>query len=99
MAATVVERIKTLKAANELTFDKKIEFKISGRPLPELKIRQTSKDKNKEVNRYFRKNMYELSDWICGCEVTNAFYYFVCLIFSNDILWCKNGVTDLKHLK
>lgn len=43
--------------------------------------------------------MYDLSDWICGCEVSDAFYCFVCLLFSNNSLWCKNGVQNLKHLK
>lgn len=55
MAATVVERIKTLKAANELTFDKKIEFKISVRPLQEFKIRQTSRQKQRSKSLFSQK--------------------------------------------
>lgn len=101
--SAVVETIKKVKTncQNILTFEKRLELKTNGRPLPELQIRQTSKDKNKDVHRNFRRGMYDFSDWICGCEVTNAFYCFVCLIFSNaqDSMWCKNGVTDLKHLK
>lgn len=64
-----------------------------------LKIRQTSKDKNKKVHRNFRGSIYDLSGWICGCEVTNAFFCLQCIRFSNVSLWCKNGVQDLKHLK
>lgn len=99
---SVVQKIKQLKSANELNFTKLVEFKANARPLPELSLRQTSKDKNKEVHRNFRKGMYDLADWICGCEVSNAFYCFVCLLFSkdsSDSLWCKSGVKDLKHLK
>ncbi|KAK9732370.1 hypothetical protein QE152_g12861 [Popillia japonica] len=78
---SVVQKIKQLKSANELNFTKLVEFKANGRPLPELSLRQTSKDKNKEVHRNFRKEMYDLADWICGCEVSNVFYCFVCLLF------------------
>lgn len=99
MSVSVVQTIKDLKTLNSLSFEKRLEIKANGRPLPELQIRQTSKDKKKDVHRNFRKCMYDLSEWICGCEVSNAFYCFVCLIFSNDSLWCKNGITDLKHLK
>lgn len=60
----VVERVKELKIKNELNFGKRLELKESGRPLP------------KDVHYNFRKSMYDLSDWICRCEVNNAFYYF-----------------------
>ena len=43
--------------------------------------------------------MYDLCDWICGCSVRNAFFCYPCLLFSNDAIWAKNGVTDIKHLK
>ena len=43
--------------------------------------------------------MYNLCDWICLCSVRNAFFCYPSLLFSNDAIWAKNGVTDIKHLK
>lgn len=62
---SVVQKVKEFKIRNELNFEKRLELKQSGRPLPDLKIRQTSKDKNKDVHRNFRRSMYDLNDWIC----------------------------------
>ncbi|KAJ8985964.1 hypothetical protein NQ317_010722 [Molorchus minor] len=64
----VVQKIKVLKTINGLNFEKRLEIKENGRPMPELEIRQTSKDRNKEVHRNFRPSMYDLSEWICGCD-------------------------------
>ncbi|KAJ8975935.1 hypothetical protein NQ317_014895 [Molorchus minor] len=46
----VVQKIKELKTINGLYFEKRLEIKGNGRPMPQLQIRQTSKDKNKEVH-------------------------------------------------
>lgn len=55
-----------------MEFGKRLNFKANGH---QLKIRQTSKDKNKEVHRNSRKSMYDFSEWMCGCEETNSFYF------------------------
>ncbi|KAJ8975073.1 hypothetical protein NQ317_011025 [Molorchus minor] len=60
----VVQKVKELKTINGLNFEKRLEIKGNGHPMPQLQIRQTSKDKNKEVHR-----TYDLSEWICGCDV------------------------------
>ncbi|KRT79045.1 hypothetical protein AMK59_8166, partial [Oryctes borbonicus] len=96
---SVIEKIKELRSADKLDFEKRVELKKHGRPLPDLEIKQTSRDKNKEVHRNFRRSLYDLADWICGCDVSNAFYCFVCILFPNDSSWCTTGITDLKHLK
>ncbi|XP_066259796.1 zinc finger MYM-type protein 1-like [Euwallacea similis] len=96
---SVVQLIKKLKSANELNPAGRVEFKANGRPVPELKIRQSSRDKDKEVHRNFRMSMYDLASWMCGCELTDSLYCFVCLLFTDDPLWCVTGVKDLKHLK
>lgn len=56
-----------------------------GRPIPYLKVTQTSKDKCKSVHRYFRNSLYKPCDWIYGCDVTNVLYCFVYLLFLNDL--------------
>ncbi|XP_018565364.1 zinc finger MYM-type protein 1 isoform X1 [Anoplophora glabripennis] len=93
---SVVQNIFKLKSENKFTTEDLVKFKDGGRPKPKMAIKQTSS----KVNRYFRDSMYNLSEWICGCEVRNAFFCFPCLLFGNeDPVWCKIGVTDLKHLK
>ncbi|XP_030759734.1 zinc finger MYM-type protein 1-like [Sitophilus oryzae] len=96
----LVCEIVRLKENDCLNFEKRLECKNTGRPLPELTLKQVTQDKNKSVNRYFKKTMYDLCDFICGCKDRNMFFCFPCLLFSstNDV-WCKTGVTDLKHLK
>ncbi|XP_008273895.1 zinc finger MYM-type protein 1-like [Stegastes partitus] len=42
---------------------------------------------------------YAKHSWLAGCEVSNAFYCFPCLLFqSTEVLWTTTGVRDLKHL-
>lgn len=96
----LVCEIVRLKGNNCLDFEKRLECKEVGRPMPELTLIQVTQDKNKSVNRYFKKTMYDLCDFICGCKDKNMFFCFPCLLFSslNDV-WCKTGVNDLKHLK
>ncbi|CAG9830426.1 unnamed protein product [Diabrotica balteata] len=96
---SVVQNIIFLKNAGKLTYEELLHFKTGGRPKPKMTIKQTSLDKNREVNRYFSNSMYDIAEWICGCEERNAFFCFPCLLFGDDYLWSKTGVIDLKHLK
>ncbi|KAJ8972992.1 hypothetical protein NQ317_009428 [Molorchus minor] len=68
-----LQKIKELKTINGLNFEKRLEIKGNGRPMLQLQIRQTSKDKNKQVHRNFRPSMYDLSEWICGCDLPVPF--------------------------
>lgn len=95
----VVQKILTLKRDGALNYEKRVEMKGYGPPKPKLNLTQTTKDRGKDINRYFKETMYSLCEWICGCEVKNAFFCYPCLLFSEDTLWTKNGVIDLKHLK
>lgn len=86
---------------NRLTFEQKIEIKNSGRPKPDLILTQTTKGKNRDFNRTFKKDIYEKNDWICGCETTNHLFCFPCLLFSRrdtEPAWIKKGIIDLAHL-
>ena len=96
---SVVDEILALKSAGALNYEQWLEKKESGRPKPNMNLQQTTNDRGKDIQRYFRQSMYELCDWICGCSVRNAFFCYPCLLFSNDVIWAKNGVTDIKHLK
>ncbi|XP_069673117.1 zinc finger MYM-type protein 1-like isoform X1 [Periplaneta americana] len=78
----------------------RVRLKELGPPRPELKITQVQKQsKNKtSFTRNFNRAMYNAADWLCGCEVKNAFFCFTCLIMkTNDIGWTVTGVTDLKN--
>lgn len=98
--ASTVQEILQCKISGTLTFEKRLEIKEKGRPKPLLDLKQTTKDRGKVINRYFKPSMYNISDWICGCNVKNAFFCFPCILFcSDDSLWTKTGVTDIKHLK
>lgn len=96
---SVVDEIIALKSAGTLNYERRLEKKESGRPKPNMNLKQTTKDRGKDIQRYFKESMYNLCDWICGCSVRNAFFCYPCLLFSNDAVWAKNGVTDIKHLK
>jgi hypothetical protein len=95
-------KVSDLKKLNftVLSIETKIELKNSGRPVPDLNLVQEQKQyKNKGAfTRRFDKSVYKKTPWICGCEETNAFFCFVCLLFGGDDKWTEEGVCDLKHL-
>jgi hypothetical protein len=95
-------KVSDLKKLNfgVLTLDSKIALKNNGRPLPHLNIVQEQKQyKNKAAfTRRFNKSVYKKTPWICGCEETNAFFCFVCLLFGGDDKWSKEGMNNLKQL-
>ncbi|KAJ8911318.1 hypothetical protein NQ315_017014 [Exocentrus adspersus] len=96
---TRVQEILNLKQHSRLNHERRLELKAHGPPKPKLNLTQQYKDRGKQINRYFKECMYTLCDWICGCDVNNAFFCYPCLLFADDYWWSKNGVTDLKHLK
>ena len=43
-------------------------------------------------------DLYNAAEWLCGCEIKNAFFCFPCLIMqASDNAWTVTGVTDLKN--
>jgi hypothetical protein len=52
-----------------------------------------------ETKMYLKNRVFiKKTPWICGCEETNAFFCFVCLLFGRDDKWTNEGVCHLKHL-
>ncbi|KAG8291298.1 hypothetical protein J6590_108825 [Homalodisca vitripennis] len=100
MAVTVTE-LKELRFSN-LSLERKVEIKVSGKPTPQLNIVHITKGKNRDFKREFNQNVYTRTPWICGCEQRNRFYCFPCLLFSKqtgESNWVKYGVADLSHLQ
>lgn len=83
---------------SRLSFAEKCNVKARGRPTPQLNIIQTSSSRNNTFERKFKADIYSKCDWLCGCEIKNAFFCFPCLLFGGEISWTQTGVVDLKHL-
>lgn len=80
------------------TFADKIEIKRLGRPIPNLKLKQSITSKNRTFNRLFNTDIYSKHLWLCGCDVKNELFCFPCLLFEGEELWTKTGMSDLNHL-
>lgn len=96
-----VNNILDLKSNNSLSHEMKIEIKSIGPHRPELNIQKPEASKNKAFIRKFNTKLYENSEWLCGCNIKNAFFCFTCLLVGGgdcDPAWTSTGVTDLKHL-
>lgn len=99
-AINSVHSVKTIKK-DGLNFQDRLEIKKLGPPRPALNIQQEAFVKGKTVKRHFNTGMYNNADWLCGCNLSNSFFCFVCLLMGSDDCdpaWVKTGVTDLKHL-
>ncbi|VVC30074.1 Ribonuclease H-like domain,HAT, C-terminal dimerisation domain,Domain of unknown function DUF4371 [Cinara cedri] len=82
-----------------LSFEKKMEIKSLGRPLPTLfNLIQESKKGNKIYRRRFNPELFQKYKWLCGCETNVKLFCFPCVCFGGDWSWSKTGVTDLIHL-
>lgn len=92
-----VEHLKN----NVCDFETRLAIKNLGAPRPILNISQPDKNGSRVFNRKFSEKHYDFAKWLCGCDKSNAFFCFVCLLCSPrvDAAWTINGVTDLKHLK
>jgi hypothetical protein len=52
------------------------------------------------LKREFKSDIYEKTNWICGCVDTNRLFCFPCLLFAQgnaEYSWTKTGVNDLGH--
>lgn len=85
---------------SDLSLEAKVEIKNNGRPKPVLNINQTQKGckSRPAFTRKFDINVYDKVLWLCGCDESNAFFCFICLLFGGEENWTKIGVRDLKHL-
>lgn len=98
----VVNQLKE-KCFSRLTFIQKKALIDQGRPCPDLDISTKVKIKktvdNMLCTRHFRKELYNISDWLCGCGVSNKFFCWPCLLFSTKkTVWNNRGYDDLNHL-
>ena len=94
--------VSVISVSTNLTFEKRLELKRLGPPRPNLNIAQVQnacKSKS-SYSRKFNPSLYELADWLCGCEFKNAFFCYTCLVMNvSDPAWTSVGVSDIKHLR
>lgn len=81
-----------------LTYENKLRVKELGRPTPHLNIHQKQQSAKVNRSRKFNPDIYLKNNWLCGCDVKNAFFFFPCVLFGGELSWSKVGVTDLVHL-
>jgi hypothetical protein len=82
-----------------LTHQLRVEIKRLGRPMPELNIHTVEEGRTRNYSRKFNKEIYKKFDWMCGCEIRNKLFCFVCLVMGREkSAWTQEGVSDLKHL-
>lgn len=62
---------------SSISLEKKMEIKNTGRPTPDLNIKQITKCKTRDYVRQFKNDIYKKHDWTCGCSETNC----LCIIF------------------
>ena len=80
---------------SSLSYSEKKQVIDNGRPCSNLTMSTCVKGKScagKGFERHFRKELYEISDWLCGCDVVNKFYCWTCLLFSTKkSVWNYEG--------
>lgn len=97
-----VANIRSLFAKNALTDELKMQLKGMDPPRPPLNIHSKSTTAT-SCNRNFSMTYYNSATWLCGCDVQNAFFCYVCLLVDSSLTrndgWVTRGVTDLKHIR
>ncbi|CAH2321052.1 Hypothetical predicted protein [Pelobates cultripes] len=86
------------KPFQNMTFQERLEVKRLGPHQPHIVIKQSSKERGKEINRKFSQQWFEKKKWLCASISKSALFCFPCLLFGGDAPWTKSGVTDIKHL-
>ncbi|XP_040195002.1 zinc finger MYM-type protein 1-like isoform X2 [Rana temporaria] len=100
MTGNSVPSLKLFPFASRSNEEKK-RIKELGPNQPKLQIQQKSCDRGRVYTRSFSPTTYSKWSWLAGCDVTNAYYCFPCLLFQSpgtDKLWISTGFCDLKHL-
>jgi hypothetical protein len=54
-----------------------MEIKNTGRPTPDLNIKQITKCKTRDYVRQFKNYIYKTHDWSCGCCIVFPVYFLV----------------------
>lgn len=83
-----------------LDHELRMKVKELGAPKPDLNINQEQKQckARQGYTRNFNRSMYNAAEWLCGCDVKNAFFCFTCIVTnSSDSSWTETGITDLKN--
>lgn len=84
----------------KLSLSEKVKYKNLAPPIPQLNIVQKATSRGKAYERKFSNSFYNYFEWICGCEKTNSFYCYVCILFGNEESGGTNqGINDLKNFK
>ena len=90
--------VSVISVNTNLTFEKRLKLKRLGPPRPNLNIAQVQ-NAFKSKSSYARKfspSLYELADWLCGCEFKNAFFCYTCLVMNvSDHAGISVGVSDV----
>lgn len=99
--SNIINNLKQ-KRFSTLNYEEKKKVIKNGRPCPDLNILTSIKIKkttNDICTRHFRTELYNISDWLCGCDVSNKFFCWPCLLFSTKKnVWNDQGYDDLNHL-
>jgi len=80
------------------TMQERIEIKRIGRAMPVLGINQTITSGKRQFQRSFKMDLYNNTDWLCGCDKKHAFFCFPCLLFRGERAWSEIGIKDINHL-
>uniref|UniRef100_H3B3J6 DUF4371 domain-containing protein n=1 Tax=Latimeria chalumnae TaxID=7897 RepID=H3B3J6_LATCH len=75
-----------------LNYQEKLEVKRLGPHQPDLKLKQSSKDRGLQWHGMKKKK------WLCGSASRKTLFCFPCLLFGGELSWTQMGVNDLKHL-
>ncbi|XP_066261533.1 zinc finger MYM-type protein 1-like [Euwallacea similis] len=75
-----------------------LKIKALGRDTPDLNITKATQSDKINRSRKFNPVLYNKSNWICGCAITNKMYCFPCVLYGGDEHWSEKGVDDLIHI-
>ena len=91
--------VKYLQNASfsSLLFAEKSEMESLGRDTLDLVISRASSSRNQIYSRKFNSSII-ISIKGCMAVLKKSLFYFLCLLFRNDMTWTKAGVNNLKHL-
>lgn len=79
---------------SSFSIEQKLEIKELGRPIPDLNIQKTQSGRL----RKFNKNVYLKNNWLCGCNLSNKLFCFVCVLFGGEESWTQKGIDDIVHI-
>jgi hypothetical protein len=76
-----------------------LEIKNFGRPMPEMVLTKDSISRGKVyMRKVVASALYKEHSWLCGCDVTRAFFCFPCLLYGGSDAWSRRGVSNLPKI-